>query len=122
MFSGGCFKNLAKFTGKHLLQASALKLYALYVSNFPLCFTVLADVFQNSLNDQKWVKCFTICGYLISPFKKLKIYYIEKNTVISPNFLVWKFCGKAQFPHTFGQIARNYAGTVPFHKISTTGN
>ena len=20
-----------------------------------------------------------------------------KNTVISPNFLVWKFCGKAQF-------------------------
>ena len=22
-----------------------------------------------------------------------------KNAVISPNFLVWKFCGKAQFPH-----------------------
>ena len=22
-----------------------------------------------------------------------------KNTGISPNFLVWKFCGKAQFPH-----------------------
>ena len=22
-----------------------------------------------------------------------------KNPVISPNFLVWKFCGKAQFPH-----------------------
>ena len=39
-----------------------------------------------------------------------------KNTVISPNFLVWKFCGKAQFPHSFG---RNYAETVPFHKIST---
>ena len=28
-----------------------------------------------------------------------------KNTVISPNFLVWKFCGEAQFPHSFGQIA-----------------
>ena len=25
-----------------------------------------------------------------------------KNPVISPNFLVWKFCGKAQFPHSFG--------------------
>ena len=25
-----------------------------------------------------------------------------KNIVISPNFLVWKFCGKAQFRHSFG--------------------
>ena len=35
-----------------------------------------------------------------------------KNTVISPNFLVWKFCGKAQFPYSFGRLARNYAETV----------
>ena len=27
-----------------------------------------------------------------------------KNTVISPDFLVWKFCGKAQFPHSFGKL------------------
>ena len=27
-----------------------------------------------------------------------------KNTVISPNFLVWKFCGNAQFPHSVGRI------------------
>ena len=45
-----------------------------------------------------------------------------KNTVISPNFLVQKFCGKAQFPYSFGRIAQNYAETVHFHKISTTGN
>ena len=45
-----------------------------------------------------------------------------KNTAISPNFLVWKFCGKKQFPHSFGQIARNYVETVSFHKISTPGN
>ena len=45
-----------------------------------------------------------------------------KNTVISPNFLVWKFCGKVQFPHSFGQFARNHAETVPFHKIYTPGN
>ena len=45
-----------------------------------------------------------------------------KNTVVSPNFLVWKFCGKAQLPYSFGQFARNYTETVPFHKISTPGN
>ena len=45
-----------------------------------------------------------------------------ENTVISLNFLVWKFCGKAQFPQSFKQIARNYVETVPFHKIFTPGN
>ena len=45
-----------------------------------------------------------------------------KNTIISPDFLVWKFCGKAQFPHGFGRSARNSAETVPFRKISTPGN
>ena len=29
-----------------------------------------------------------------------------KNTVSSRNFLVWKFCGKAQLLHSFGQFAR----------------
>ena len=41
-----------------------------------------------------------------------------KNTVISPNFLVWTFCGKAQFPHSFRRFSQNYAETVPFHKVS----
>ena len=27
-----------------------------------------------------------------------------KNTVISPNFLVWEFCGKVQFLHSFGRF------------------
>ena len=45
-----------------------------------------------------------------------------KNIIISPNFPVWKFCGKAKFPHSFGRFARNYAKTVTFHKISTPGN
>ena len=40
----------------------------------------------------------------------------EKNTVISPNLLVWKFCGKAQIPHSFRRIA------VPFDKIPTPKN
>ena len=45
-----------------------------------------------------------------------------KNTVISPDFLVCKFWGKAQFLHGFGRFAGNYAETVPFRKICTPGN
>ena len=44
-----------------------------------------------------------------------------ENTVISPNFRVWKFCGKAQFLQGFVQFARNYMDTVLFHKMSTPG-
>ena len=40
-----------------------------------------------------------------------------KNAVISPDFMVRKFCGKVQFPHSFRQITQNYARTVPFHKF-----
>ena len=35
---------------------------------------------------------------------------------------MWKFCGKAQFPHSFGRFTRNYVETVLFHKISTPGS
>ena len=45
-----------------------------------------------------------------------------KKYRISPNFLVWKFCARTQFPQSFGQIVRNYAKTVPFHKISIPEN
>ena len=43
--------------------------------------------------------------------------FTVKNTVISPSFVVLKFCGKAQFPHSFERFAQNYAESVPFHKI-----
>ena len=45
-----------------------------------------------------------------------------KNTAISPNFLVWESCGKAQFPQSFVRFARNYAETAPFHKIAIPWN
>ena len=38
-----------------------------------------------------------------------KLTVTVKKPVISPNFLVRKFCGKSQFPHSFRRIARNYA-------------
>ena len=34
----------------------------------------------------------------------LSVPYTAKNTAISAGFLVWKFCGKAQFPHSFGRF------------------
>ena len=40
-----------------------------------------------------------------------------KNTVISTNFLVWKFYGNAEFPHSFGWFARNYAKLCLFTKF-----
>ena len=48
--------------------------------------------------------------------------FTAKNTVISPDFLLLKFCGKTKFPHSFGRITRNYEETAPFRKISTPGN
>ena len=55
-------------------------------------------------------------------FSPIRYIILAKNTVISPNFKVWKFCGNAQYPHKFGRFARNYAETMRFHKISTPGN
>ena len=51
-----------------------------------------------------------------------RLYITEQNIEISPNFPVWKFCGKAQFPHSFRRIAQNNEETVPFHKIFTPEN
>ena len=45
--------------------------------------------------------------------------YTAKNALISLNFLVWTFCGKAQFPQSFGRFARNSGETVHFRKICT---
>ena len=71
------------------------------------CYLVELKALANGINGTKSHKAIT---------------FTAKNTVISPNFLVWKFCGKAQFPHSFGRFTRNYAKTVPFHKIPIPGN
>ena len=47
-------------------------------------------------------------------FERLCLWYhTALNIVISPNFLVWKVCGKAQLSERFGQIVE----TVLFHKV-----
>ena len=47
----------------------------------------------------------------------LRELYTAQNAAISPNFMVWKFCGKAQFPHSFGRFARNCAFPQNFHTM-----
>ena len=47
-----------------------------------------------------------------------------KNTVISPNILMWKFCGKAQFPHSFGRRSETEWDLAPYeiktsHELKT---
>ena len=46
---------------------------------------------------------------LISPifqYTNFLNFITAENTVISTNFLVWKFCGKAQFWHSFGKMVK----------------
>ena len=54
--------------------------------------------------------------------KNRQLFLYNSLRKIPTDFLVWKFCGKAQFSHSFGRFARNYAETVPFRKISTPAN
>ena len=62
------------------------------------------------------------CGLISVSCSNIGKICTAKNNVISPDFLVWKFCGKTQFPHSFRRFARNYAETVPFRKIFTARN
>ena len=78
------------------------------IQNFPICVGYMVkDQFELMLFSKSW---------------KYTSTNTAKNTVITPDFLVWKLCGKAQFPHSFRRFAHNYAETVPFRKISTPGN
>ena len=78
--------------------------------------------------------CMNISSNLLQPLEQYHSSYVHDliwwilrpiirlNIETSPNFLVWKFCGNAQFPHSFGWFIRNSTEIMPFHKISTLGN
>ena len=62
---------------------------------------------------------YTQCGHLNLTLNEdatvlLVLIASAKNTVISPNFLMWKFCGRAQFPHSFGQFVFKEKKNVVF--------
>ena len=66
-----------------------------FLPNTPFKTLVVFDFFINTLY---------LTG-IPSPFSR---FFTSKNTIILPNFLVWKFCGKAQFPHSFGRIEYSF--------------
>ena len=53
-----------------------------------------------------WVIVFSHFTFSLYFFHCIWMCHTAKNTVILPNFLVWKICAKAQFPHSFGRFAR----------------
>ena len=54
------------------------------------------------------------CNRYIRFFRKWKWRCTVKNIVISPNFLVWKFCRKAQFSAYFRAIRPKLCGNCAF--------
>ena len=73
---------------------------------FPVIIWCVLTILQ-TINEEVFVYIINI----FLPLRILNVQYLQecitaKNTVISPNFLVWKLCGKTQFPHSFGRFAR----------------
>ena len=57
--------------------------------------------------------CFAkVSEQAIGKFAFTNAAFTAKNNLTSPNILVGKLYGRAQFPHSFGQLARNYVETV----------
>ena len=80
------------------------------------CWTWLNSNDLFSLFCRAILSHYTALVLVISVIKSLSDTSTAKNLVISPDFLVLKFCGKAQFPHSFRQFARKYAETVTARK------
>ena len=96
----------------HLRNAQVNKASSVNKGIFKICLVV--DMVRKNWS---WIVVAS-CGfhYFVSA------HFTVQNTVISPKFLVRKFCGTAQFPQSFWQIVWNYVESVPIHKISTPGN
>ena len=79
----------------------------------------------------KKVSTFQICCFFLVTLKNKYTYWLRvrngyyEHCEKYHNF-TWfpgvEILWKAQFPHSFGRIARNYAETMTFRKISTPGN
>ena len=54
---------------------------------------------------------------LISAVTRYVMFITAQNTEISPNFLVWKFCGKVQSPQSFGRFPRNFPQNFHTRKL-----
>ena len=117
-FSSSIMTMLQSWWIATLSSSHFLVLLSLIIISRQLClsldvvFTSRSQVMSTSF----WniVLIYGACSYQF-----LQILITTKNNLISTNFLVWKFCGKTQFPHSFWRFA---VPVMPFHKISTPGN
>ena len=130
LWKQGVLKSFAKLTRKYLYQ-SLRPATLLKRRLWHRCFSVNFAKFLRTpffIEHIRWLLLNLISGPSLYPlFWSLTtaikdVTHTEKNTLISSNFLAWKFCRKAQFPDNFEWIARNYGKTVPFHKIAAPGN
>ena len=109
-------KYLRQNTKKHCsILVLCRRVWQLYF----LAFQLLAEADLGLLQNPRWKALHLGCSnsprsvsdwiYIFMWLSYLRIIFREtstaKNTVISPNFLVWNICGKAHFPHSFGRIA-----------------
>ena len=79
---------------------------------YPLSCDMISKQIHKTFNMSKRLESLYMTFYSIS-VTILKFHWPAVNSwykhcVRCTNFLVFKFCGKTQFPHNFGQIARNY--------------
>ena len=72
-----------------------------------MCFALFEKKENNTKQKKPENNIFAIHLMLIdvnryTEYFNIRTRFTGKYTVISPDFLMWKFAGKAQFPHSFG--------------------
>ena len=68
------------------------------------------------------VECFTGRDITATHTMLINKVILRKIPDLRLIFVVWKFCGKAQFPQSFRRFTRNSTETLLFYKFSTPGN
>ena len=68
------------------------------------------------------VECFTGRDITATHTMLINKVILRKIPDLRLIFVVWKFCGKAQFPQSFRRFTRNSTETLLFCKFSTPGN
>ena len=91
----------------HLVVFSCISLFSNHLKEKTwrifYIFTLVRDINWH----ERWIICKS-AKLTMSKFFTMKN-STTKNNVILPNYLVWDFCGKAQFLHSFGWFVQNYA-------------
>ena len=81
-------------------------------------FTKLTKVIQYPQYPLLWFELeIGITPIVISKTGHRILFFTALNTEISPNSLMWKFCGKAQFPQSFACFVRDKNNKFPWRHV-----